>query len=424
MSVLTDAQRDYMDAVLRGLPAPSGDDSGDYAPQPSSLKPVDAVFSSPASSAFKASQYNMLLVDDDDSDDKPRKPRRKRNNQHKKPGAPGWGNPMDSMHVSGVLDSGDPNYSSAEDHIVEYRASNPQSQDAIVAFKTSVAAIADEYFNSADVTEAAASLAELGTPLYTHYAVKKLITMAMDRKTRECEMAARLLSVVYPNTISADEMSKGFIQLLKCADDLALDVPEAGQLLGGFLARAVVDDVLPPALVKHALTLLSPDDDIVAITALNYCGVQLGARHAAERVLQLWGDDVGLTVDAAKHKVELLITEYLDAGDVPEATRCLRALKMPFFHHELVKKSLVHAIEKPSDHPALMTLLASLGSSREVSQTQMSMGFTRMAQQVEDLALDVPSAVDRFAALLAEAKQKAMLDDAFDPVARYTSEAL
>jgi hypothetical protein len=49
MSVLTDAQRDYMDAVLRGLPAPSGDDSGDYAPQPSSLKPVDAVFSSPAS---------------------------------------------------------------------------------------------------------------------------------------------------------------------------------------------------------------------------------------------------------------------------------------------------------------------------------------------------------------------------------------
>lgn len=39
-------------------------------------------------SAFKASQYNMLLVDDDDSDDKPRKPRRKRNNQHKKRACP------------------------------------------------------------------------------------------------------------------------------------------------------------------------------------------------------------------------------------------------------------------------------------------------------------------------------------------------
>lgn len=29
-----------------------------------------------------------------------------------------------------------------------------------------------------------------------HFIVKKVITMAMDRKTRECEMAARLLSGV------------------------------------------------------------------------------------------------------------------------------------------------------------------------------------------------------------------------------------
>ena len=56
--------------------------------------------------------------------------------------------------------------------------------------------------------------------------------------------------MVYPHTISPDEMSKGFIQLLKCADDLALDVPDAATLLGDFLARAVVDDVLPPALVR------------------------------------------------------------------------------------------------------------------------------------------------------------------------------
>lgn len=54
--------------------------------------------------------------------------------------------------------------------------------------------------------------------------------------------------------------------------------------------------------VTRALSLLS-DDNEVAIKALKHCRVQLGARHAAERVLRLWGDDVGLTVDAAKHKV-------------------------------------------------------------------------------------------------------------------------
>jgi hypothetical protein len=71
-----------------------------------------------------------------------------------------------------------------------------------------------------------------------------------------------------------------------------------------------------------------------------------------------------------------------------------------------------------------MTLLHTLASSREVSQTQMCMGFTRMAQAVEDLSLDVPSAVPRFAELLAEAKQKGLLDAAFDPVASYAADAL
>lgn len=47
-------------------------------------------------------------------------------------------------------------------------------------------------------------------------------------------------------------------------------------------------------------------------------------------------------------QVALLLKEYLDSSDVAEATECLRALKMPFFHHELVKKALVHAIEEPA----------------------------------------------------------------------------
>jgi hypothetical protein len=49
MSVLTAAQRAYMDAVLRGMPLPpSAGDSGDVVSRPSSLKPTDVV-SSPAS---------------------------------------------------------------------------------------------------------------------------------------------------------------------------------------------------------------------------------------------------------------------------------------------------------------------------------------------------------------------------------------
>lgn len=39
---------------------------------------------------------------------------------------------------------------------------------------------------------------------------------------------------------------------LAAADDLALDVPDAATQLGLFVARAVVDDVLPPAFIKTA----------------------------------------------------------------------------------------------------------------------------------------------------------------------------
>lgn len=36
------------------------------------------------------------------------------------------------------------------------------------------------------------------------------------------------------------------------ADDLALDVPDVASQLGLFVARAVVDDILPPAFIKTA----------------------------------------------------------------------------------------------------------------------------------------------------------------------------
>lgn len=67
--------------------------------------------------------------------------------------------------------------------------------------------------------------------------------------------------------------------------------------------------------MTRAISLLSSDRNI-AVEALSYCKVQLGARHAAERVLRLWGDTVSLTVDDAKAKVGLLLEEYLSSRDM------------------------------------------------------------------------------------------------------------
>lgn len=53
-----------------------------------------------------------------------------------------------------------------------------------------------------------------------------------------------------------------------------------------------------------------------------------------------------------------------------EAERCLRALAVPFFHHELVKQMLLAAIEGPQHSDALLGLLEKLSASGEVSESQ------------------------------------------------------
>jgi programmed cell death protein 4 len=42
----------------------------------------------------------------------------------------------------------------------------------------------------------------------------------------------------------------------------------------------------------------------------------------------------------AKERIGTLLSEYLSSHDAAEATRCLRALGLPFFHHELVKQGV------------------------------------------------------------------------------------
>lgn len=162
------------------------------------------------------------------------------------------------------------------------------------------------------------------------------------------------------------------------ADDLALDVPDAASQLGLFVARAVVDDILPPAFIKtaEASTPLSPRKNFICFEtlpakvtspplgffpplaqmglqgnhnvgreALRQAQSHLSARHASTFILNVWEDRTATNVDTAKIAIARVIAEYLAGGDVQEAARSVQALHVPFFCHELVKKALTAAIE-------------------------------------------------------------------------------
>ena len=63
----------------------------------------------------------------------------------------------------------------------------------------------------------------------------------------------------------------------------------------------------------------------------------LSIKHGLVRLDNVWGVGGGLRpVKYLIKQIVLLLKEYLCSGDIGEASRCLRELEVPHFHHELV----------------------------------------------------------------------------------------
>ncbi|EFJ42803.1 hypothetical protein VOLCADRAFT_107054 [Volvox carteri f. nagariensis] len=309
-----------------------------------------------------------------------------------------------------ALDKGDPNYDSEEDErdVVLLRNHQAALRQEVAAYKEQVRSIVEEYFVSGSVSDVAESLEELGASHLAHYFVKRLLTTALDHKDREREMASTLLSSLYAEVIAPDQLIKGFTSLFTSLPDLVLDVPEAPELLSRFVMRAVVDDVLPPAIVSY----VDPESGPACRDLRQRCEAQLAARHNAEKVLRCWGGaGTGTHFTDSKAAISSLLAEYLVARDLGEASRRLRELGLPFFHHELVKQALVAALDNPSHVDPVVALLARLSSSGEVSCSQLAKGLRRVADNLADAVLDNPAAGERFAQLVAAARTAKVFDD-------------
>ena len=265
----------------------------------------------------------------------------------------------------------------------------------------------------------------------------------------------------------------------------ALDVPTAPALLSLFLARAVLDECLPLASLRElkrtldldaerretrlrevearrradsqmmaisdALLMAMGDDSVnsgsvkqtvttAGETAVSAALALVGSSHGPARVLRAWGGGGAGAIAHSKRAFSLLLKEYLVCGDTAEAEACLRELKVPHFHHELVKKALTYAIEQsfaeeapgapmrekdssspgstassiehdscrsvmaPSAPSAAVVAVSSSGVARLVAllvhcvssglilSDQLCLGWERLRKTMPDLALDVPAA--------------------------------
>ncbi|WOK96587.1 hypothetical protein Cni_G05294 [Canna indica] len=329
----------------------------------------------------------------------------------KKDGAGGkgtWGKLLDADPDSRI-DPNDPNYDSGEESYEPVGATVP---NPVHEYKKSVVTIIEEYFSNGDVGLAGTDLRDLRSDQFHHFFVKKLVSMAMDRHDKEKEMASVLLSALYADVITSAQISQGFFMLLESVDDLALDILDAVDVLALFIARAVVDDILPPAFLtksKKKLPESSKGLQVIQTAEKSY----LSAPHHAELVERRWGGTTHITVEEVKKKIKDLLREYIESGDTAEACRCIRELGVSFFHHEVVKRALTLTMEIQTSEPLILKLLKKASEEFLISPSQMTKGFSRLAESLDDLSLDIPTAKTSFQMIVPKAISDGWLDPSF-----------
>ncbi|KAG5246120.1 hypothetical protein OIU78_021975 [Salix suchowensis] len=327
---------------------------------------------------------------------------------HPKKGGSGgkgtWGGLLD-VDDSHSLDPNDPNFDSSEER---YHTTVRKSTTDFLEFKKNATIIVEEYFATDDIVSTANELRELEMSGYHYYFVKKLVSMAMDRDDKEKEMAAVLLSALYADIIDPPQVYRGFCKLVESADDLIVDIPDTVDVLALFIARAVVDDMLPPAFLKKQMAALPEDSkgvDVIKRAEKGY----LAAPHHAEIIERRWGGGMQKTVEDVKAKIDNLLREYVVSGDKKEACRCIKDLKVPFFHHEIVKRTLIMAMERKQAEGRLLDLLKEASEEGLINSSQTSKGFGRMIDSVDDLSLDIPNAGRILQSLISKAASEGWL---------------
>mmetsp|Transcript_4044 Transcript_4044/g.5624 ORF Transcript_4044/g.5624 Transcript_4044/m.5624 type:complete len:396 (+) Transcript_4044:110-1297(+) len=334
--------------------------------------------------------------------------RRHEKGGEKRQGGPGKGNWVvtdDGSSETGKapLDPADPNYDSEEEtedviYVSNGDGTSPKITNrpedigpmlSLSEYKRRIIVTLEEYFLSEDLDEVERSVVELESPEYNYELVKRAINLSLDKRDHERELVSRMLSALYPKVLKSNDVAKGFERLFEMIDDIQLDAPSAKNVVAAFLARGVVDEILPPAFLSDRL-VVSMGGEVV-----EHAKLLLSLEHHGARLERIWGPGDGRPVEELKVAVDQLLEEYILSRQVEEAEKCVKELDSPFFTHEIVKRAVKLSLDKKEeDQVAISELLVHLHANEVISLQQIKKGFDRIHEVIVDLTLDTPNARD------------------------------
>ncbi|XP_069601099.1 programmed cell death protein 4-like isoform X1 [Ranitomeya imitator] len=309
----------------------------------------------------------------------------------KKGGAGGkgvWGAPG-QVYTYQEPDARDPNYDEAAQGDTVYQKVIPEMDES--GMQKTVQPVVKEYFEHGDTEEVLALLQELNLGSQSSGVPRLAVSLSLEGKASHRELTSRLLCDLC-KVLSEENMAQAFDRLLTDLPDLILDTPEAPQMLGQFIARAVADHALPLDFLDRYKGRVDCEQ---ARAALDRAAVLLRIKREIIRLDNVWG--VGGGQRPVKHLIKemnLILQEFLVSGQVSETERCLQELEVPHFHHELVYEAVVMVLEGSAEGHVLkvVKLLKALWESGLITLDQMNRGFQRVYSELPDLTLDVPLA--------------------------------
>ncbi|KAJ1212026.1 hypothetical protein NDU88_007372 [Pleurodeles waltl] len=287
-------------------------------------------------------------------------------------------------------DAHDPNYDESAQGDTVYQKVVPELDEGDL--EKNVHPMVQEYFEHGDTSEVIALLKELNLGRRRYEFSSLAVSISLEGKASHRELTSRLLSDLVGKIMDPEDIAQSFDKILKDLPDLILDTPEAPQMLGQFIARAIADHALPLNFLDRYKGQVGCEH---ARAALDRAAVLLRIKREIIRLDNVWG--VGGGQRPVKHlirEMNLLLKEYLTTGQVAEAQHCLRELEVPHFHHELVYEALLMVLESNGEAPVVMIvkLLKGLWETGLVTLDQMNRGFQRVYDELPDINLDVPLA--------------------------------
>lgn len=314
-----------------------------------------------------------------------------------------WGKLGDELNSSAVKDDQDPNFESSEmdKEVTLGTYIPPLDRDEI---ERCLGPLIVEYYENAEQEECISALGRYNIgPDNIGDVLTVVVSLALARPPPKRELCSRLIADMYGNLIKPQYMEDAFVYLLKQIPDLELDNPNAADDIGKFLARAIADDCMPPAFLKRLASWDLPKRSGDAV--LTASGL-LTQKFAMSKIGNIWGVE-GMEKQTNKfysNKLWFILKEYLKSSELKEVQTSLRELDIPHYHHEVVYEAIVLCMEQRVTEfekyaQRSIDLLQFLGKSAIITKSQFEMGFKRVADDLDDLKLDIPNALSHFSTL-------------------------